>query len=529
LIGVAGLIAPVAGSPFGALVAMSIAGSLIGFILLARAFGRLAGTAAAGTAGALVFYLSPTMLVHGSLGMSDLPALGLYGAALLWAFRLSQTREGHALPDLLIFAASAAASIGFRPQFSLALLPLLLFVVVRVRPWRERAVVLAAFAAVCVLWLLPLVASFGGIGPFVAWERGQAAYFARHDAGFSRGPYATLLILERFVAHPWGMKWLAGPVLALALAGLVRLIARRERLLLPLLLTGVPSLLFALATMDPADGARYIIPFSIVVAALAGAGIALLLPWWRGALALLAVLAWGGFSFGYVRSILEARREIPSPPVSAARWAESALPPDAVVLVQPSLMPHGRLLLGRFRTSPIEEGLRQYAIEPDTPLWMYVEGHWPRPDAAKFWWPASDAYGKITRGHYRVVSMVPVPPEERFIPLDGVQPLEMLEDGFSWRWLLKEGRLAIPPMDSSVELRLYASPESPHDRVTVALYVDDQIRARVPLERGQQTTARLQMPAGGVLTIATDRTFVPASSGARDTRELGVMLLGVRQ
>jgi hypothetical protein len=529
-IGVASLIRPIFGSSFHALVAMSIIGSILGFVLFSRAFSRLTGSAAAGIAGALVFYLSPTMLVHGSVAMSDPPALAFLAAALLWAFRLMASRQDHALPDLVIFAASASAAIGFRPQFSIALLPLVAFLLIWLRPWKSRLIVVATFTAVCLLWLAPLVATFGGVSRFLAWERGQAAYFALHDAGLSRGPWAAFLIAARFIAHPWGMKWLAAPILALALTGAVVLLRRRERLLVPLAVMGVPYLLFALLWMDPADGARYIIPFSLVVAALAGAGVAALFPWWRHRLAVATVLVWGGFAFLYVSSILQTRREIPSPPVSAAAWAVEALPAEGVILVQPALMPHGRFLLGSFQTMPIEEGLRKFATELETPLWMFVEGYWPRPDAAKFWWPASDAYGKVTRGHYRAVSIVPIPPAERFMPLEGVEPLELLEEGRSGRWLLKEARLVIPRLESSlVELTFYASPDSPHQEVTLSLYVDEQLRAGLPVAPARVSTARLRIPDGGLLTVVTDKTFVPAALGARDTRDLGVMLLGVRQ
>ena len=398
------------------------------------------------------------------------------------------------------------------------------------RSWKDRAIVLATFGVVCLLWLAPLVASFGGVARFIAWEQSQASYFARHDAGLSRGPYETLMVAARFIAHPWGMKWLALPVAVLALAGAARLALRRERRLIPLALVGVPYLVFALLTMDPADAARYIIPFSIVVAGLAGAGASLLLPWWssRGAVAL--ALVWGSFAFWYVGSILETRRAKPSPPVSAARWAETSLPRDAVILVQPSLMPHGRLLLDSFRTVSVEDGMQQFGTDTETPLWMYVEGRSPREDAAKFWWPASDAYGKITRGHYRAVSLVPFPPTERFFPIEGIHPLEAKEDGVWWRWLEKESSLVVPRLGSSrVEFSFHLPPESPYEEVTLSLYVDERLRAGLPVSRGKTSKARLQMPEGGLLTVIADKTFVPADQGARDTRKLAIMLVGVRQ
>jgi hypothetical protein len=530
LIGVAGLIAPLAPGPFEALVAMSIAGSLLGFIAFSRAFALLCGSAAGGVAGALLVYLAPVMLMHGSSGMSEGPALAFVAAALLWAFRLAERREDHALPDLLIFAAAAAAGIGFRPQFAIALIPLLAWGVAWVRPWKSRAIVLAAFAVVCLLWIAPLAASFGGIAPFLAWERGEASSLAGGGVWRSGSLHAVVMDAARFLAHPWGMKWLSIPLLALAALGAARLAMRRERLLVPLALFGVPYLLFALLAMDPADGPRYGIPFSVVVAALAGAGASVLFPWLRGRAALVAVLAWGGFAFAYVQPVLSARRDHPSPPVSAASWARTNLPSGAVMLVDPPLMPHGRLLLGSFETAPIEEGLRRFATRPETPLWMFVDGYSPRRDAAKFWWPRSDAWGKLTRGRYRVVSVVPVPPEERFIPLEGVEALEVAEDGSSWRWLLEEARLVVPPRGASrVEFRFLLPEEAPHEEVSLSLYVEEDLRAGLPVRRGRVSTARLRMPEGGLLTVVADKTWVPADHGGSDRRELGVKLVGMRQ
>jgi hypothetical protein len=89
-----------------------------------------------------------------------------------------------------------------------------------------------------------------------------------------------------------------------------------------------------------------------------------------------------------------------------------------------------------------------------------------------------DAYGKITRGHYRVVSLVPVPPAERFIPLEGVEPLEVGLDGTAWRWLQKEARLVVPRMGRSLtEFSFLLPPGAPHERAELLLFVDDQLRA----------------------------------------------------
>ena len=64
--------------PFASLVALSLISSLVGYWALVAAFRRIAGGADAdriAVVGALLFQLSPAMLVQGPLPMSDPPAL----------------------------------------------------------------------------------------------------------------------------------------------------------------------------------------------------------------------------------------------------------------------------------------------------------------------------------------------------------------------------------------------------------------------------------------------------------------------
>ena len=86
-IGVAKLVAPLAGYvPFRALVALSAFTAIAGFILLAFAFRQLTGSTRAGVMGAVLFYASPTMLLHATLPQSDSGALALL-ALSMWLRR----------------------------------------------------------------------------------------------------------------------------------------------------------------------------------------------------------------------------------------------------------------------------------------------------------------------------------------------------------------------------------------------------------------------------------------------------------
>ena len=57
------------------------------------------------------------------------------------------------------------------------------------------------------------------------------------------------------------------------------------------------------------------------------------------------------------------------------------------------------------------------------------------PAGVTFRWPDTDAYRKLTRQHYGAVSVIPLPPSQRFRVTEGVYAPERKRDGTSWRWL----------------------------------------------------------------------------------------------
>jgi hypothetical protein len=115
--------------------------------------------------------------VHGALGISD-PRRWRSSCGAPSVVLPAATHDDHSPPDLLIFKYSAAAASDSAPVRDRAS-PLLAFVFVWVRleepDHRPRGL------AVCVLDRAA-GGGFGGIGPWLAWERGQAGHFAQHDA-----------------------------------------------------------------------------------------------------------------------------------------------------------------------------------------------------------------------------------------------------------------------------------------------------------------------------------------------------------
>ncbi len=219
-IAVAKVVALIARDPFWALVATSAIAVVFGFAAYVLAFRAIAGDLLTGVVAALLLYASPSMLISGTLPQSDSGAMALFGLAIL----ACATRRP------LLAALFCALTVGWRVQMAIAVAPMFLVTVVLLRTWRERMQSLAVFGFACLAWLAPLVMATGGIEGYWHWLTKQAAYYAQHDAALSRSGWSPATIGLRFVAHPWGTKFLAFPVLAAAAIGVILSAAKDLRM-----------------------------------------------------------------------------------------------------------------------------------------------------------------------------------------------------------------------------------------------------------------------------------------------------------
>jgi hypothetical protein len=401
------------------------------------------------------------------------------------------------------------------------------------RDGRSRLASVASFAATSAAWFVPLVVASAGWRRFLEYQSTQLATVVKQDATIARGPRSWVDLGQRFLFDGWGAPMWASAVLFLAGVGRASLVARRRARASALVLgVGALHLAFTFLSSDPADGVRYALPTQIATAFLAGAGLAVLsraVPWRRTAL-LLAVAVIAAISLRYTLPVLDARRTSPSPPVQAANWAKRNLPARAVLLTDPALRPHADLLLKRFRRFPQHEGLAQFWNRPNVPLYSFGHGPTEIDGAMVFSWPYSDAYARLTRNHYRVVSLAPLEPGRRYREVDGVYPWERVAHRREWRWLEPEATLEIPPGDGPLELELELSADPPYPRTTVEL-VAGGVTSEVSVERGGTATGCIAMPSeGGLLVVRSRDSFVPAEHGiGRDRRRLAVKLLDLRR
>ena len=532
LVGLGKLLASVTSDAFQALVVLAILSTAVSFAAFADGVARMTGNRGTGLAASTLFHLSPAMIIHGSTPMSDPPAL-MFASLALWASSASfavgrrpdpggEGRDGSEPRGRLASAltgAFAAASIGCRPQYALAILPFLLWVIARDRRPDRAAALLGAFTLVCLAWLAPLVIETGGVREMIQWQQAQAGYVAQNDAALARRGYSTPALVFRFVAHPWGSKITAAPVLALAAIGCLVAVGARMRGLAPVAILSGTHLMMAFAVYDPADGVRYALPGHFAVAAFAAVGLVAGAERFGGRLLVPACLAaFLAAGWTYVKPVVDVRRTQPSPPAQAAAWAQDNLPADALILYDRSLAPHARVLFRGFDTRSSDTP-GDVASRLERPTVIFGEGANPHARPVVFSWPDSDAYRKLTRNHYRVVSLTRM--AAAVAPLDGVGTWESA-GGPRWRWLADEARFDVGPGSASGTMVFELPADAPHPLTTVSVYAGDRLLEAAPLHRGTTLTLRLTLPRERfVLRILSSEYYtIPG-----DRRRFGVQLL----
>ncbi len=519
--------------PWRALVVFGIVAAPVGFVAIARAFRNWMDDPDLAVCGALLYYFSASMLVHGTLALSDGPAMMFLGLAL---FAISSPHDETHERNAIFIGIWTSAVVGTRPQLFVPIAPMLIVALLQMRTMRQRAACVIAFGLVSAMWFLPLADAAGGFEALRLYETKQMQYVAAHDASVSRGGMSMAQLAVRFVLHPWGSKYVTLPLFACVIFGVaafVRLL-RRDRwrsTILPLVVFSCIQFIFEIGWMDPADGARYSLPVMILVALVAALGFGVLrqslkfaaTPWVATAILAAATLA-------YVWPLVGARTTVPSPPAAAAAYANANLPQNSVIGYDIALKPHAEYLLTRFRLLPIEKAIAETYDHPEVPLVLYANGASNGSGAHVFTWPASDAYEKLTRQFYRQVMVAPRAPRERYLPVRGVYALEWTTGGDEWRWLGPDATIRLPRgHGSEADLTLRFSTDVPYATNSVTISINGRDAGVFNVGR-DPVVARLALPAEGLVDVRlrSSRSFSPgALLHNQDPRTLAVQLTGV--
>jgi hypothetical protein len=291
--------------------------------------------------------------------------------------------------------------------------------------------------------------------------------------------------------------------------------------------------------LHPDDAVRYAIPSLLAVAFAAAVGVEGLVDRFR-----LPALAWCAAALApaaflvYTQPLRAARAASDSPPVQALHWLERSVPSDAAVLVDKELAPHASFYLERFDVIPADSaGWVEHCGEMNEArraLFMLGDGESTWPGAQTYRWPASDAYGKLTRGHFRVASVSPIGQSQLYTALADVWAFEPGVLQPDWRWLGPEAAIRLQ-LRGTPATRFRATLAVPHNSplalARVSVLVDGRAQASVEVPREARRSVDFAIPVGARSVDVAFRSrewFIPAAAGlGTDTRRLAVQLLGI--
>ncbi|HEY4593436.1 MAG TPA: hypothetical protein VIJ61_13560, partial [Thermoanaerobaculia bacterium] len=135
-----------------------------------------------------------------------------------------------------------------------------------------------------------------------------------------------------------------------------------------------------------------------------------------------------------------------------------------------------------------------------------------------------------TRGHYRIVTLSPIPLDHRFQSVRGVYGWEPALLDARWRWLSDDALIRIFPRkwNTAVAVRLALDPAAPFPSNTVIVSVNGGPGKTVEIARGAGQAVEVPVPTNQPIEIAirSARAWVPAGG---DHRRLAVQLLAVER
>ena len=481
--------------PFAALVTLSVLASAAAAAAIVQTGRIVLGSSWTGVGVALFVLLSPAMLVFGPLPSAEALTIAFLAAAFLF---LAMGR-----PEL--FALAAAAAIGVWPRLAPAML-VVVAIGCAVLPRRLRA--MTTFGAALAVLFLP-------IARMPAWP----------TLDLSLDPGSLL----RFTAHPWGAKFLSLPLLSLVAVGAALVVWRARRFalwrdaearsavdharppLVAMLAFTAVHVGFCIVAADPDEGVQPVIPAVLTMGFLAASAVAR----WPVSVAVAGSL-YAAASIAYTWPLLRERNRHEAPGVMAMEHVRRSLPPGAIIVADPDLVPLAHLAGGRPEIITPER-FDEIARRGHPELYLLMHGRSEAPDARVFAWSDSDAYGKLTTEKYRVVSLVPQPRARRYIGAAGVYAHESSPERGEWRWLQGDAVIELAPVAPRVALRFRLPEDAPIDsnRLLVG-------GTTVELPRGR--SVEVIVPSSTTLAVRCERTFHP-----RDGRHLAVQLIGVEQ
>ena len=495
--------------PFAVLIVLSAMACAIGFLAVAGFVRDLSGDRLAGVVAASVLFFSPEILAYTPMATDDAVLMALVAGAFLFALRAA-SHDSAAITAGVLFA----ATIGCRPQMTIAIVPAFIAVLFTARSSRWRVVATVAFVAGLGCVVVALSELAGGMHALASYIRMDHPWFV----GGSPERMTASQWIARTLFHPWGPKLIAAPIAVAAMAG--AWFARSKiRELLPLFTLAIVLALYAKVGIPSEDAPRYAIPFLLLTATLVAIAVVRL----PRAMVAVPVGLFVAAALWYVHPVLRARSRSASPVVQAVR----ALQTDSqrpILLWDARLRPVVDVLLSRTEHRKLGRGWQELALRTDVPLIRLALGRAEDDDARYFAWPPSDAFRKLTRGTEGEATLDPLRVDERFGLESGVLAAESTVLGDSWRWLAPRAELLLPAAKgSAAHLLLRLPSQAPFDDVAVTLHPENAAPVTVTIgKKAQEVVVPVRDGLTARIRIESNREFRSADGLTRSVQLLGV-------
>ncbi|HKX31898.1 MAG TPA: hypothetical protein VJ302_29700 [Blastocatellia bacterium] len=498
----------------------------------------------AAVAGALFGSFAPNVWLHSGAGRTDEVALviGMIGLTLI----IHGLRSRRALvAGCLLFGLGMGVRVTLLPLMAPSI-ALIFLIRLWHRQWRLVAVSLAAGTLSFLAWYVPFILKV--TWPVYRFVMNVHSSFALEKDGiFAKNENGVLSYrFGRFFLAIWGGGWIMGTMYLLTAVALITLVIKRRWQILGLMaVVFLPFMAFTLYLNTPLSAPLYSLPYIPFFTGMAGYG---LLNGWDlilraepprllkpAALGTAAAIAAGMAVWAY--PVINRLHHEASPPIRAINYVKGRVDPQQDVVYYSGLFwPHVAFYLPQVKTDLLE---RVESPEADLIAPAAVSGRifglTTNPvmggSDASFHWGVHPNYlrrlYRLTMGRYFNTYVTELTHSRRAIFLSGWYSEEFdLER--SWRWMGRQGKVALFSNADSMVLRLRGSsiPATSEHLPTVILRLNgteiDRFTANTS-ETERTVTAKVDSQSPwSILTIETDQALNPKQNGiGDDTRDLG--------
>lgn len=479
-------------------------------------------------AAGILFTVLPNVWFYGGTAFSDLPAAVLFLAAVAAYIGRGTTARRYYAGAVLL-----AAGVLVRPQNALvAVFPWTVATVRLAQAKRWRTVVAASLLLIALVAIGYGAAIYAtGADAYIHSFRHHSAYVKSADSHGAPGR-PPLWDVFRVQLDPYeaGKAAIAMNVLAL-----VAIIGGKRRTVTEILLTFLPSFLFALLTVNPLGASRFSLNYiaGIVLLAVEGAAVIGRL---AGRLhprahhpvraAVIAVVA--GRIVTWVLPAFEVPRTTAAPPVLAAMWLQKNVPPDRTIFVDESARPWAKYYLARYKTVRAFADMNVVTNPEAAHGWFLANGATSARNAIHFVRPRTRTWNIVTK---RVFEAYVQPAASVVLFADGWHAAEG-DVSNSWRWAQRRSLLLLGPAAGKSELRMrfHVPLHALEEPVTVTFRLNGARIATLAATDAENEVRYVVSPredGPNRLEIEVSDSFVPADQGGGDPRELALMMRSV--